>query len=264
MQPRQVKLAVLSTMIGISYLVLIIWCTSAVLFAEQKITVIPDAHSNTAVRFIDLTDYFLPVGAELTWFNDDFVDHKLVLTNEDNSTQLAEFDLVSNGSFIYTFKEPGKYYFYSNDYPKIRGSVRAIDPNDISTKKITGLKNNIDIQLTWTPSHIVLNPVRNVNSDMGDSEKDGGTQPGMANFIITFINNKTGTNQEHIDYRYTISNESGNDVFIQGLHSTYGAEVAKYRFEKPGKFSPQIMITHILFAPVDPDMAKFGNIIPGN
>lgn len=76
-------------------------------------------------------------------------------------------------------------------------------------------------------------------------------------FIIMFINNETGTNQEHIDYTYMIFDESGKELFNQGLHSTYGVEKAKYNFEKDGNFRSQVMITHILFAPVEPDVATF-------
>jgi hypothetical protein len=42
--------------------------------------------------------------------------------------------------------------------------------------------------------------------------------------------------------------------------ATYGKE-RKYTFETPGNFKPQIMITHILFSPVDPDIANFDKII---
>lgn len=60
---------------------------------QNKITIIPDAHSNTAIRFVDVKNYFLQVGEELTWFNGDFVDHTLVLMNEDNTTGIADLDL---------------------------------------------------------------------------------------------------------------------------------------------------------------------------
>jgi hypothetical protein len=78
--------------------------------------------------------------------------------------------------------------------------------------------------------------------------------------MLVFIDNKTGINQEHIDYEYIINDELGNEVFRQGLHSTYGKE-RNYTFETPGNFKPQIMITHILFSPVDPDIANFDKII---
>lgn len=222
-------------------------------YAEQKVTIIPDAHSDTAIRFVDMVDYFLAEGEELTWFNEDFVDHELTLTNDDNITTVADLDLKSNVSASYLFEEPGKYYYFSQGYPKIQGSVRVLESDNISVQKITGLKNGVDVQLTWTPSQIaLLNPDNAPSSSIGGN---GGTQTGRADFIITFIDNKTGINQEHVDYRYTISDDTGNEVFAQGLHSTYGVEEATYSFEKPGNFKPQIIITNILFAPVDPDVA---------
>jgi plastocyanin len=229
-------------------------------FAEQKITIIPDAHSNTAVRFIDVKDYFIPVSEALTWFNDDFVDHKLSLTNEDNSTLIAALDLKTNGSITYTFEEPGKYYYSSKEYPKIQGSVRALDRDDILVGNITGLRNNVDVQLAWTPSEILLNQDNPVSDHRGDN-LDKANYTGSVDFMITFIDNKTGINQEHIDYEFTINDELGNEEFKQGVHSTYGLEKAKYTFEKHGNFKPQVMITHILFSPVDPDIAHFDKMI---
>ena len=83
--------------IGLVSLILInIGSSNHLLYAEQKITILPDAHSNTAVRFVDVTNYFIQVAEELTWFNDDFVE------------------------------------------------------------KVAGL-NRVDVQLAWTPSHIILN-----------------------------------------------------------------------------------------------------------
>ncbi|HZD35791.1 MAG TPA: hypothetical protein VE130_11365 [Nitrososphaeraceae archaeon] len=248
MSSTQGKLAFISTVISINTIAFVVGCTYATVLAEQKITIIPDAHSDTAVRFVDVTDYFLPAGEKLTWFNDDFVDYKLMLTDENNSTQLAEFDLASNGSFSYTFEEPGKYYYSSKEYPKIQGLVRVIDPNNISTVKKTDLKNGIDVQVSWTPSQIGSSP----------------DQQGTTDFLIIFIDNKTGANQEHIDYRFSINDESENEVFSQSLHSTYGVEVAKYTFDKLGNFSQEVKITHILFAPVDPDLVIFDKAIIAN
>ncbi|MGH9985602.1 MAG: hypothetical protein ACRD8W_16790 [Nitrososphaeraceae archaeon] len=260
---QSIPINMLFTIVLISciQIVLVTSTTNEAAFAEQKITILPDAHSNTAVRFIDVEDYFIPVGKALTWFNDDFVDHKLSLTNENNSTLIASLDLKSNKSVDYTFKEPGKYYYSSKEYPKIQGSVGVLDRDDILVENITGLSNNVDVQLAWTPSEILLNQVDPVSNHGGDHNIDKARHTGSVDFMITFIDNKTGINQEHIDYKFTINNELGNEIFRQGLHTTYGLEKAKYTFEKPGNFKPQIMITHILFSPVDPAVANFDNII---
>jgi hypothetical protein len=224
-------------------------------YAEERITIFPDAHSSSAVRFVDIINYFIPVGENITWFNDDFIDHKFILMNEDNSTRITEFNVTSKGSFSYTFEEPGKYYYSSENYPKIQGSVSVLDPDSVSIKKIAGLKNKIDIQLAWTPVKITL------NEDGANSDVDNRTNPAHTNFIITFVNNETGMNQQHIDYDYSINDESGSIVYKHESHSTYGTEEVEYYFEESGSFNPQVMITNILFAPVDPDLADFGNII---
>ena len=103
-----------------------------------------------------MTHYFLSVGEELTWFNDDYVNHSFILMDENNTTRIGELDLPSNSSASYKFQQPGKYYYSSKDYPKIQGSVDVLAPNSITVEKITGLKNGIDIQLAWTPSNITL------------------------------------------------------------------------------------------------------------
>ena len=93
------------------------------------------------------------------------------------------------------------------------------------------------------------------------SDVDNRKNTAHTNFIITFVNNETGTNQQHIDYDYSIYDESGSIVYKHESHSTYGTEEMEYDFEESGSFNPQVMITNILFAPVDPDLADFGNII---
>ena len=177
-------------------------------YAEQRITVFPDTHSSSAVRFVDIVNYFIPVGENITWFNDDFIDHKFMLMNEDNSTQITEFDVASKGSFSHTFEEPGKYYYSSENYPKIQGSVDVLDPGSVSNEKIGGLKNKIDILLAWTPVKITLDEDRDTSSDV-----DNRPNPAHTNFIIPFVNNETGMNQQHIDYDYSIYDESGPAVY---------------------------------------------------
>lgn len=259
-----IRKPLMTATIGFISLILInIGSSNDLVYAEQKITIIPDAHSDTAVRFVDVTNYFIQVGEELTWFNDNFVSHKLILTNEDNTTRLADLDLPSNSSAFYLFDKPGKYYYSSKDYPKIQGSIKVVDREDISVDRVAGLKNGVDVQLAWTPSHIILNSNNSASLPIA-GDKNEGTQAGKADFIITFIDNKTGTNQEHIDYEYLISDKSGNPVFSQGSHSTYGIEEGRFEIDEPETLNAQVIITHILFAPVDPDVAKFEKSISVN
>lgn len=117
--------------------------------------------------------------------------------------------------------------------------MNVLDPNDIySLERIKGLKNDIDVELAWTSSPRLLGPNTNEiqmdNPSFNDTEGTIATIKGKINFIITLINNQTVTNQEHIDYEFTIYNDSSGVLFNQGSHSTYGVEVAKFKLEKPG------------------------------
>ena len=77
-------------------------------------------------------------------------------------------------------------------------------------------------------------------------------------FAINFINNNTHSNQEHVDYEFIITDNSDNKrVYRQALHSCCGAEQGSYKFIKAGDFTSEITIYNILFAPVEPDLARF-------
>jgi hypothetical protein len=66
----------------------------------------------------------------------------------------------------------------------------------------TKLNNNVAIQLTWSPS----------KPKLGEE----------THFMITFINEKTNKNQEHIDYQFIIYDQNS-----KGLHSGWGVEQAR-------------------------------------
>ena len=65
--------------------------------------------------------------------------------------------IFNRSSAFYIFDKPRKYYYSSKDYPKIQGSIKVVDKGDISVEKVADLKNGVDVQLAWTPSHIILN-----------------------------------------------------------------------------------------------------------
>jgi hypothetical protein len=50
----------------------------------------------------------------------------------------------------YIFKDEDIYQFFSRAYPWIKGTIYV--SNDISTVTKTDSKNDIDVQLSWTPS----------------------------------------------------------------------------------------------------------------
>jgi hypothetical protein len=66
--------------------------------------------------------------------------------------------------------------------------------------------------------------------------------------------------QEHIDYQFIIYDQNNKRVFEQRLHSGGGVEQAAYKFITPGNYKAEVAIYYILFAQVQPDVAKF-NIV---
>jgi hypothetical protein len=109
--------------------------------------------------------------------------------------------------------------------------------DDISTVTQTDSENDIDVQLSWTPS----------------SPKIGQ----QTHFKIIFINKETEENQKHIDYRFSIQGPDGNNVDLQSPHSGWGAESTSYAFKKEGEFKPRISIFNINFIPVKVGMTEF-------
>jgi hypothetical protein len=89
----------------------------------------------------------------------------------------------------------------------------------------TDQKNDIDVQLFWTPS----------------SPKIGQE----THFKIIFINKETEENQKHIDYKFSIPDSDGKKTDLQSPHSEWGVESASYTFEKEGEFKPMISIFNV-------------------
>ena len=53
-------------------------------FAEEVITILPGAQDQTRPRFLDITFYPIEKGKGLKWFNDDDVDHRIVINATTN------------------------------------------------------------------------------------------------------------------------------------------------------------------------------------
>jgi hypothetical protein len=209
-------------------------------FAKEVITILPGAQDHTRPRFLDITFYPIGKGQELTWFNDDGISHRIIinLVTQNNSTELvADSEIINpDNSFTYTFEEEGTYHFSSPNYPWIKGIVFVSD-DDISTTTQTDSKNDIDVQLSWTPS----------------SPKIGQE----THFKIVFINKETEENQKHIDYRVSIQDSDGKKIDLQSPHSGWGVESASYTFEKEGEFKPMIYIFDVNFIPVEVGLTEF-------
>lgn len=59
-------------------------------FAQEVITILSGSTDKNRPRFLDITFYPIEKGKELTWFNDDDVEHSIVINSitEDNKTKL--------------------------------------------------------------------------------------------------------------------------------------------------------------------------------
>jgi hypothetical protein len=205
------------------------------------ITILPSSTDKSRPRFLDITFYPMEKGKELSWFNDDEVDHRVLKNSaaQDNKTILSDSGVIKpNELFAYKFEKSGTYHFSSPTYPWIKGTVFVTEDDDITTVTETDSKNDIDVQLSWNPS----------------TPKVGQ----KTHFKIIFVNNNTGENQEHIDYRFTIEDPEGNTTDATLVsHSGWGVEPASYKFEKEGQYKARIAIFNILFVPVEVGVTEY-------
>jgi lipopolysaccharide export LptBFGC system permease protein LptF len=208
-----------------------------IVFAEEVITILPSSNDKSRSRFLDITFYPIEKGRELTWFNDDYINHRIIVNStQDNKTILADSAIIKpKDSFTYTFEEPGTYHFSSPTYAWIKGTVFVTD--DIITETDTDSKNDIDVQLSWTPSAPTIGQ--------------------EIHFKVIFIDKKTNKNQEHIDYTFTLVDPKGNKIALQAPHSGWGVEPASYKFGKEGEYKARIAIFNVLFVPVEVGTTEF-------
>jgi plastocyanin len=236
-----ISISIIITVFALCILDTIIVTNVANAEEQYTITIIPGSNDKASKTYFDVSFYPIQIGKQIRWFNADDIDHKLIITIE-NGTQQQEHQLAdsgiikSKGYFSYRFDKPGIYHFSSPVYRWMKGTVLV--SNDITSETVTNLKNKVDVQLTWFPS----------KPKVGEE----------THFAINFINTNTHNNQEHVDYEFIITDNSDNKrVYQQALHSCCGAEQGSYKFEKAGDFTSEITIYDILFAPVEPDLARF-------
>jgi plastocyanin len=154
-----------------------------VAYAEEVITIVPGSQDKSRARFFDIIFYPIEKGKELSWFNADVIDHRIIITAENGSTNLSDSGVIKpKESFSYKFDNLGTYRYSSPTYPWMQGKIIVTD--DISTMTATDLKNNIDVQISWTPSRPAVGQ--------------------ETHFKIIFIDESTDKNQEHIDYVFSI------------------------------------------------------------
>lgn len=200
-------------------------------YAEEVITIIPCSSNHNNPKFFDTPSYYMQKGQQIRWYNADDINHRIVVSTSDAKTLLADSGIIkSNGSFPFRFNNIGIYHFSSPVYPWMQGNVSVTD--DISSVTMTNPKNNVDVQLTWTPA------IPRVGE--------------ITHFKIIFINKNTDKNQQHIDYVFSIDSPENKILYQQALHSSWGVEYASYKFNTPGIIIPKLTIDAILFQPVEP------------
>jgi hypothetical protein len=128
------------------------------------------------------------------------------------------------------------YRFSSPTYPWMHGNVLVTD--DISTVTTSHLKNNIDVQLSWSPS----------TPEMGQ----------MTHFIITFTNKDSQESRPYC-YSFAINDPTGKNALQYRIFSSFRCcvEQTSYTFRNPCNFISIVSIYGILFQPVNPDQAYF-------
>src|SRR5438445_6559696 len=215
--------------LAIFFLMVVVGIPAA--YAEDVITIIPCSSNHNNPKFFDTPSYYVQKGQQIRWYNADDINHRIVISTSDAKTLLADSDIIkSNGSFSFKFNNIGIYHFSSPVYPWMQGNVSVT--NDISSVTMTNPKNNVDVQLTWTPAIPKVGEI--------------------THFKIMFINRNTDKNQQHIDYVFSIDSQQNKILYQQALHSSWGVEYASYKFNTPGIIIPKLTIDAILFQPVEP------------
>ncbi len=222
-----------------SILFFLFYCCSYFAHAEEIITIVPGSSDSSRYRFFDITEYPINTGEEIKWYNADNILHKIqIMSNDTDKTIVAESENIQPKEyFSYELKEKGEYLFQSVKYPWMKGKIIVTD--DIKTVK-KRLKNNIDLNISWTPSVI----------------KSGEETL----FKIIFIDKKSSKNQEHIDYSFTIKDSTAHKVLYKNslTHSAWGVEPASHKFNSIGNFIGEVGIQGILFQPNTAEYIKFG------
>jgi plastocyanin len=222
---------------SLSILILLFSCFSYFAQAEEIITLVPGSSDSSRYRFFDITEYPISPGEEIKWYNADNILHNIKVISKDGKILVAKSENIKPKNFFnYKFKDEGEYLFQSSKYPWMKGKIIVTD--DIKTIK-KSFKNDIDLYISWIPSTIKL----------GD----------RTIFKIIFIDKKSGKNQEHIDYSFTIKDSITDNVLYKNslTHSAWGVEPASYKFDLIGNFVGEVGIQGILFQPINPEYFEF-------
>jgi hypothetical protein len=86
----------------------------------------------------------------------------------------------------------------------------------------------------------------------------------QARFKVSFLNNGTDTPHNHIDYAFTISDQSGKEIFNAApsnqstLHTAEGVVTIPYTFSKQrGDYAVNVIVYGVNFVPTIPHVTTF-------
>lgn len=219
------------SILALTIFFLMLFAHIPVAYSEEVITIIPCSNNHNNPKFFDMPSYFIQKGQQIRWYNADDIAHRILITTSGGKELLSDSGIIKpNGSFQYRFNNLGIHDFSSPIYSWMQGNVSV--SNDISSVTFANLKNNIEVQLAWTPS------VPKVGE--------------ITHFKIIFIDKKTDRNQKHIDYLFSIDTTRNKTLYQQILHSSWGVESAAYKFDTAGIIIPKVSIDAVLFQPVQP------------
>ena len=187
-------------------------------YSEEVITIIPCSSNRNNQKFFDVPSYFIAKGEKIRWYNADDTSHELSITNSSGGKNIIGI-VKANGSFSLRSNSIGTYRFASPVFPWMHGNVTVT--NDLSSATIANPNNNVNVQLSWTPS------VPKVGE--------------LVHFKIL-----------RLDYVFSLVNPLNQTIYQQVLHSSWGVESASYSFHGAGVVIPKVTIDALLFQPLEP------------
>jgi hypothetical protein len=205
-------------------------------FGEDIITIYNGAGTRAAFHYVDVLVYPVEIGQPVTWYNDDYVEHQLVISSEDGSILVDSGPINLRGSFSYTFNETGLYEYRSVLYPEVEGKVLVSD--EMVVMKSENLVSGLDLQISWMPANPSIGEETYIKS--------------------TFIDNKSQRNQEHVDYSLSVTDSLGNVLELQSdSHALNGLQVTRHVFDKKDDFTLSAEVHSVFFIPSTSSVATF-------
>jgi plastocyanin len=205
-------------------------------FGEDVITIYNGAGTRANDHFVDVQVYPVEAGHPVTWHNDDYVKHELVISSDEGLVLANSGPIALRGSFSYTFNETGLFEYRSALYPEVAGRVLVSDEMVVMNSE--DVVPGLDMQISWTPASPSI-----------------GEETHIKNI---FIDNKSQRNQEHVDYSLTLTDSAGNAVELRSdSHALNGLQVTSHIFDKRDDFTLDVKVHTVFFVPATSSDATF-------